>query len=281
MSTLLNATPLRTPHDLAGWARRFQHTDIPVLRETALSLEDLRVCEDAVDARMIGDLVAADPLMTLKVLAGASALRSAHRVADAETVTEALVLTGITPFFRLFGPQPSVEDHLADHPAALAGLQAVLRRSHRSAQFALSFAVHRLDHDAAVIHEAALLHDFAEMLLWLHAPGLALEMQRRQTEDPALRSCVIQLELLGVTMADLGHALMRSWRLPPLLLRLSDDSQQESSQVKNVLLALRLARHTAKGWDNPALPDDVRDIAALLNLRVEPTWELLREIDPD
>jgi hypothetical protein len=49
--------------------------------------------------------------------------------------------------------------------------------------------------------------------------------------------------------------------------------------VRNVLLAIRLARHTKDGWDNAAIPDDVSDIAALLNLRPQPTLKLLRELD--
>ncbi len=280
MSIPLLDTPARTPRDLAGWMHALLRTEIPVLRETAVALEELRECEDAVDARIIGETVAADPLMTLKVLACASSLGSERRVTDAETVTEALVLIGITPFFRLFGPQPSIEDHLHSHPDALAGLRAVLRRSRRAARFALSFAVHRLDHDAQVIHDAALLHDFAELLLWLHAPALALEIQRRQSVDAGLRSNAIQRELLHAELADVGHALMQAWRLPPLLLRISDDRHADAPPVRNVLLAIRLARHSAHGWDNPALPDDVNEIAALLNMREEPTWHLLREIDP-
>ena len=42
---------------------------------------------------------------------------------------------------------------------------------------------------------------------------------------------------------------------------------------------LKLARHTAAGWNNAALPDDVAAIAQLLNLAPEPTLALLREID--
>jgi len=34
------------------------------------------------------------------------------------------------------------------------------------------------------------------------------------------------------------------------------------------MLAANLARHSAQGWDNAALPDDFRDIASLL--RMEP-----------
>jgi hypothetical protein len=49
--------------------------------------------------------------------------------------------------------------------------------------------------------------------------------------------------------------------------------------VRNVHLAIRIARHTANGWDNAALPDDIRDIAALLNLGLEPTYKLLRDLD--
>jgi hypothetical protein len=49
--------------------------------------------------------------------------------------------------------------------------------------------------------------------------------------------------------------------------------------VRNVQLAIRVARHSALGWDNPALPDDVADIAVLLNMAREPTWQLLRELD--
>ena len=46
-----------------------------------------------------------------------------------------------------------------------------------------------------------------------------------------------------------------------------------------MLLAVRVARHSALGWDNAALGDDVHDIAELLNLGEAPALKLLREID--
>ena len=39
---------------------------------------------------------------------------------------------------------------------------------------------------------------------------------------------------------------------------------QTSARI--VALAARLARHTARGWDNAALPDDLSEISTLLNL---------------
>jgi HD-like signal output (HDOD) protein len=158
-------------------------------------------------------------------------------------------------------------------------LLGVLERARRAACFALGFAVHRMDHDAEVIHEAALLHDFAEMLLWCHAPTLALEISQRQLDDPSLRSAAAQCEVLHVELGDVQQGLMRAWRLPELLVRISDDHHAQTAQVRNVLLAIRLARHSKDGWDNAAIPDDVSDIAVLLNLRPEPTLKLLHDLD--
>ena len=265
--------------DLAAWTAFCLAAPLPVMDDTALRLEELRAAEDAVDAHLIADAVAHDPLMTLKVLAHVAGVRSARSSGDPETLTSALVLLGIGPFFRAFGPQPTVAQHLASEPEALRGFEAVLRRSNRAAAFALGFAVHRMDPDAAVLHVAALLHDFAELLLWLHAPTLALRIARLQRADPTLRSAQAQRSVLNIELADLQQALLRAWRLPDMLVRIEDDRHADTLQVRNVLLAVRVARHSARGWDDAALADDVRDIAALLNLGETPARTLLRQID--
>lgn len=272
-------TPIRTAHDVGGWAALWRQAEIPVLRETADQIEALRAREDEVDARLLAPVVSADPLMCLKVLAHVSSHRSSRRVTDTETATAALVMMGIGPFFRNFGLQPTVQDQLADNALALDGLMRLLARSQRAARFALGFAVHRMDLDAEVIHEAALLHDFAEMLLWCHAPSLALDIEQRQQADPALRSAAAQRQVLGGELVDVQQALMRGWRLPELLVRISNDHHDTAPQVRNVVLAMRLARHTKDGWDNAAIPDDVRDISQLLNLRPASTLKLLHDLD--
>lgn len=264
--------------DLAAWTEHFRAAEIPVLAQTAEALEALRANEDKVDANGLGETIASDPLMTLKVLAHASIHRSARVVTDVETVTSALVMMGISPFFRAFGPQPTVEDRLAGEPEALQGLTDTLKRAHRGANFALGFAVHRMDHDAAVVHAAALLHDFAEMLLWCHTPALALRIREMQRADSTLRSAAAQQAVLGIELADLQQALMKGWRLPELLIRISDDRHADSASVQSVMLAVRLARHTAHGWDNAAIPDDVNEIATLLNLSQAATLQLVQEI---
>lgn len=276
----------RPERDLAAWAARFDPMTLPVLADTAVALEEWRTNEDAVDAHVLGEVIARDPLMTLKLFTHvALATRRSSRWddsrGDVETVTAALVMLGIGPFFRTFESQPVAEDWLAGTAGALDGFNAVLRRSHRAAGFALAFAVHRMDRDAAVLHEAALLHDFAELLIWLHAPDLALQMAQQLRATPGLRTAQVQRETLNVLLPELQHALMQAWRLPPLLVRITDDRHAEDPQVRNVLLAIRLARHSANGWDDPALPDDIRDVAQLLQLGEVPVQRLLAEIDED
>jgi HD-like signal output (HDOD) protein len=283
MLTRERTFPFFETPSLPAWTEYFRHVvrnaNLPVLAETSEALEAMRLNEDRVDANLLGELISADPLMTLKVQAYAASHRPKRLLTDTETVTAALVMMGISPFFREFGLQPTVEDHLADQPEALSGLQEVIKRSHRAATFALSFAVHRMDHDAPVVYQAALLHDFADMLMWCHAPVLALQMRRAQQADPTLRSSAVQEQTLSVKLPELQHALMLAWRLPDLLVRCADDSHAEHPSVKSVALATRLARHTAHGWDNPAVPDDVTDIAALLNMSAPATMAWLLEVE--
>ncbi len=275
----------RAPANLAGWAALFDHAELPVLPDTAAALEELRANEDVVDARLLADTIVTDPLMTIKLLAHVAQLRCGHRGregSETETVTEALVMLGIPPFFRAFGPQADAHSLLRGHAEAHEGFHRVLRRSRRAARFAMGFAVHRMDHDAAVIHEAALLHDFAELLLWLRAPALATEIDERQRANTQLRSAAVQRELLNIDLDELEHALMLKWRLPTLLVQITHaHAPQVTAQMRNVQLALRVARHSALGWDNAALPDDLRDVAQLLNIGAAAAERLLLEIDED
>ena len=107
-----------------------------------------------------------------------------------------------------------------------------------------------------------------------YSVGGAVEEDHRQ-----LRSIVAQRQVLGIELHALEQALMRRWHLPELLARITADQQSRDPQVRSVQLAVRLARHSARGWDDTAIPDDVHDIAELLNLGLEPTLKLLREFD--
>lgn len=266
------------PH-IGAWTHYFLTADIPILASTAQALETLRANEDDVDANQLTSVIQVDPLMTLKLLSRMASLHRPGSNTETESITTALVLMGISPFFRHFGPQATIEEWLVNEPEARQGLQQLLTRAERAGQFALGFAVHRADTDATIIHQAAFLHDFAEMLLWLHAPALMVKIRDAQAADATLRSNVVQKEVLGVEISDLRQALMKLWHLPELLVNISDERHAEQGSVKCVVLGVRVARHSANGWDNAALPDDYADIAALLNASVRVVPSFLHKID--
>jgi HD-like signal output (HDOD) protein len=252
--------------DLASWSDHFARLDLPVLRRTVARLDELRQDEDNADARVIAAAIGDDPLMALRLFSHLARRRGTRSSAEVATVERALVMLGVGPFFRAFERLDSVEERLRGMPHAHAGLIRVLRRGQRAARFACSFAVWRNDVNAEEIVLAALLHDAAELLLWCFAPKLMIRIRNLQAADAALRSATAQQQVLGVVLVDLQLALARCWRLPGLLVEMMNDHQADTPRVRNVTLAISLARHSATNWENPALPDDYREIAALLSI---------------
>ena len=70
--------------DLAAWVAHFLAAPIPVLASTAEAIEAMRLREDDVDANLIGEMVAGDPWMTLRVLSHAAANRPPRMLTVAE-----------------------------------------------------------------------------------------------------------------------------------------------------------------------------------------------------
>ncbi|WP_290874686.1 HDOD domain-containing protein [Aquabacterium sp.] len=275
----------RPPH-LAAWTDALDRLESPILPSTAADIALLHSIEEAngtVDAHMLAECMNHDPLMTLKVLSHVSRYCTRLSVDPPETLVGALVMMGIGPFFKVFANQQTIVEWLCLFPEALAGITSVVTRARRASNFAMGFALRRQDEDAVVIHEAALLHDFAEMLLWCHAPVMALEISERLAADHTLRSADVQREVLGIELNDLAQSLMHRWQLPDLIIKATDDRQAHVPQVRSVHLAVQIARHTQHGWDDPhalaAMRDDVAGVAQLLNLSQEAAERLIRGMD--
>ena len=275
----------RLPASLPVWLAAYEHAEIAVLPGTASAIQLLAQIEEAkanMDAHTIAEAVDGDPLMTLRVMAHVSRHCVRPDASAPETLIGAILMMGIGPFFREFGQLRTTEEVLVDNALAKAGLMQVIERSRRAARFAMGFALKRQDQDAEIERHAAMLHDFAEMLLWLHAPNLALEMAHRLRSDHTLRSVEVQRELMGIELNELALTLMRRWRLPPLLVRCTNDRERIDPQVRSVSLAVRIARHTQHGLHDPhataALPDDAIDVGDLLTISPQAAMRLLEDL---
>lgn len=257
------------------WLGYFKQAELPVLRHTAKELDALRDNAESVNARVLASIILQDPLMTLRLLAHIEAHRRSSQNADITTIERALIMIGIQPFFHHFENLPTVEDSLNKHPRALLGLLKVIARARRATHWAREWALLRHDLDVDEITVATLLHDFAEIMMWSFAPSLALRVRDLQNRDRNLRSTAAQQTVYNVTLDQLKLSLAQVWRLPPLLTTLMDRANADHPRVRNVTLAVDLARHSANGWDDAALPDDYKGIGELLHLSHEAVLQKL------
>ncbi len=252
--------------ELERWVSVLSRADLPVLKQTARDLAALREDEDRLTANSIADVIARDPMMTVKLLRYLQ--QHKHRVQTAEVVQveQALLMLGVEPFFKNVSPQPVAEEMLKSHIVALPPMLRVVHRSHRASEYAKDWAVRLRDLHYEEVRIAALLHDISEILMWCFAPEQMLKIRDMQQKDKALRSRDVQQQVLGFALADLQRELALQWGLPELLLILMNDSSANQPRVRNVVLAVNLARHSANGWDDAALPDDYKDIGELLRI---------------
>ena len=256
------------PQDMTGWVAFLEQADIPVLRHTARELERLRADEAHLNARSIADVVTDDPLMTVKLLRYLQTHKHRSQTQELVLVEQAIIMMGFDAFFREIPLTLIAEDMLHDHLDALVYLLHTVRRAQRSASYAFDWALRLHDLHAEEVRVSTLLTYVAEMLMWCFNPQQMLEIRKRQDADKRLRSTDVQKQVLGFKGINLQRALAAGWQLPALLLNLMDPALAKTVRVQNVMLAVNLARHSAHGWDDAALPDDYRAIAALL--RTEP-----------
>ncbi|MDE0926260.1 MAG: HDOD domain-containing protein [Methylophilaceae bacterium] len=133
-----------------------------------------------------------------------------------------------------------------------------------------------LDFDEVLI--ATLLHDFAEMLMWCFAPEKMNTIFDMLKKDKSLRGKDAQAQVLGFHLSDLQKELINTYAMPSSLMQLMEEDEvvKLSKRATGVLLAVNLARHSANGWGDAALPDDYKAIAHFLNVDVQRVLYLIR-----
>ena len=264
---------------LESWIDFFSKAEMPVLRKTLRQLEEARSKIDRINGRDIAAIVLQDPLMSIRVLAYIQPFISKRLHSDITNIGNAIMMQGIEPFFKNIGEPPTIEAMLKNEPQALLGVLQVIRRSQRASRYAHLWAVERYELNIEEVTLAALLHDIAEILIWCFFPKQAVIIRSRLQADKALRSMNVQKEVLGFYLYELKQGLCSVMHLPELIMTLMDQNNAELPRVLNVLLAVNLARHSADGWENAALPDDFTAIQKLLRISRE---TLLKRLDiPD
>lgn len=260
----------------AAWLKRLSRVNIPALKQTARALDKLKLDDDNLNARDISAVVLNDPFMVFKVLSYAQKHQGKRQVQDLVEVEQAIIMMGTRTFYRELAPDLLVDDRLQSNIPALTHLLRLIKRAHCAAYYAADWAAMHKDLHSEEIWIAALLHDFAEMLMWCFAPDKMNQIFDLQKQNRQLRSKEAQLNVLGFAISDLQKALIQIYSMPPLLSHLMDEEEEDwDRRAKNVSLAVNLARHSANGWDDAALPDDYEAVAHFLRLDIERTKYLI------
>lgn len=267
--------PQQKPQSLNGWVAFLGHSEIPVLKQTARDLASLRENPERLSTRGVAEIIARDPMMTVKLLRYLQQHKRSKQEHEVMQIEQALLMLGVEAFFNKLAPEPLAEEMPRGNLEALIHLLHVVRRSHRASSYALDWAVRLRDLHFEEVRIAALLHDLAEMLMWCFAPDDMMKIRAMKQQDKSLRSHAAQEQVLGFPLAALQSALTREWNLPKLLLALMDSTRANEQRVRNVVLAVNLARHSANGWDDAALPGDYGGIGDLLHMKPEEVMVML------
>lgn len=254
---------------VAEWVHHLGRREPPVLARTVRELARLSADEDSATPQRVSEIVLHDPLMTFKVLQYIQLNRHASQNTEITTISHALMMLGMGPFFRHFSRLTTLESLLEAYPPALQGALAVASRARHAALYARDWATERHDVEVDEVMIAALLHDVAELLLWCTAPLKAMRIEEALHADHTLRSEQAQREVLGVTLVDVQLEAARAWRLPEVLHRLMDDHHAQRPRESNVIFATAVARHSARGWNDAALGYDYEEIGRFLGLSAE------------
>lgn len=253
---------------LSDWVNFLTTAEIPVLKQTARNLALLQQNEQHLNARSFAQVVKNDPLMTVKLLRHMQQHKHRTQQHDVMEVEQIILMLGLESTLKKIPAKPLVEEVLGrGNMNALVYLLKTTHRANLASTYAFDWAVRLHDLHFAEIRLAALLHDIAEMLMWCFSPAEMLKIKQLQKQNKSLRSTVAQEKILGFSLYQLQLELAIKWKLPELLITLMDDNNSNLQRVRNVVLAVDLARHAANGWNDAALPDDYENIAKLLHMQ--------------
>ncbi|UXY16583.1 HDOD domain-containing protein [Chitiniphilus purpureus] len=268
----------RPPATYEAWVDHLAACELPVLQYTLTRLGELKNRLDEISLRDLTRLARRDALMTLRVIRFLQQRRHLSQTTDVNTVGRALLMIGMQGFIQEFGKATPVEQILKDTPQAVIGIRRMLARAGLAARFAESIAAARHDVDPEEVITAALLHDAVEILLWLLAPTLAMQIEQLLADEPGLRSREAQRRVLGHSLFELQLALVQRWQLPTLLAHLMDERYQSEPRVRTVMVSAALSRHLLRGWDDAGLPDDFSEVAELIGIEPDAAYALVRDV---
>ncbi|MDP1653015.1 MAG: HDOD domain-containing protein [Rhodocyclaceae bacterium] len=258
---------------LNDWLARIRDRELPIFGRTAEQIRELTDSDKAAVSQL-ADAILHDPGMTAKLLRIANSVIFNTSGVQITTVSRAVVMLGFD-MVRQVALSVAFVDALLRGPVRERVLREMARACHAAVQ-ARWLAARRHDAQPEEVFIAALLYRFGEMAFWCFAGEAGDELDEAMRLNPQHPGDVEQ-SLLGFRLHQLTIALMRDWRVSPLLQGVLKGSFPKRSREQAVVLAYRLAEGSEGGWGNEHVRARLKEAADYLQLPVEDIAEAVKK----
>jgi len=192
-----------------------------------------------------GDIIIKDPGLALHTLNQLQTTSSQSLHAEISSMAQATMLLGIDRAKRLTVGHPQLERTLSGF-AKTGYIRTACRAFHAAFQ-AWDWAHIKNDHAPDEILLATLLHDVAEMALWVAAPEQMHQFRKLMLKD-GLPTDEAQYIAFGESLEHFSREITSRWHLPGLVNDALRPENASQPRVRGVMLAVQLARSTERGW---------------------------------
>ena len=250
---------------VTDWEQRLESVPVPAFRHSFESLRPLCRNEN-VRMAALADVIQEDPGLTIRLLRMINHLNHKHLGAEVTTVEHALMMLGLAQVASITDGLPQIEDIPAG--PGRDGLMRTLSRAYHAAYQAWDWARLQKDAEPDEIFAATLLHQLAEMLLWLQAPEKMVEVEELVGSsgiDPEEAQYVV----LGFGLDQLGAALAKAWSLPTLVRESLLPENAQHARPLCVMLGVQLAREVERGRSGNRTRAVIGQVAEYLHWPVE------------
>lgn len=230
--------------NLENWIERISDNELPIFKYTVHAINDV-VSQDASSTSDLSQIILRDANLTARVLRVANS--AAYNVTGSQisTISRAIVYLG-------FNLVRDISMSLAIIDALLTGEKkehalGLMAESFHAAVQARDFAERRGDDGAEEVFIAALLKNIGEITFWCVAGEEGVQIQELM-ENQNFSQQMAEQEVLGFTLEQLTVGLTRDWHLSDLLHSAINTPTLNNPRIKDIVLAIDVAKSSRKGW---------------------------------
>jgi HD-like signal output (HDOD) protein len=216
---------------------------LPIFGHSLRAFRQLRAEPNAPWERY-GDIILKDPGLALHTLQQLRA-GSSHPRAEITSMEQAAMLLGVERVQKLPHQLPQMERSLAGR--ARTGFACAACRAFHAAFQVWDWAHINKEHDPEEMLLAALLHDVAEMALWVTVPH-QMHLYRKYLFKDGIATDEAQYLAFGESLEHISRELANQWQLPQLVHEALRPENAAKPRVQGVMLAVQLARAAERGW---------------------------------